>query len=311
MIRVGYLAVAAAAVLWAVGGNVASRLIDRGASPVELTAGRSAIALAGVGLIVLLRRSRNVQRPVTRWLYGARWIAVAVFGLSLAAANFTYYAAIGLLPVAVAIVIQYTAPGLVVLWKGVSSRRRPSGRVLFSLGLALAGVVLLSEVYRVAGGGQSGVNFAGVAVAIGSAVAFASYVLVGEVVERALGAERSVFAGFVVATIFWTFVIALRGRADTLLDAEFLPGIVFLGIAATIAPFLLFVWGLGIVGASRAGITSTLEPVSAAIIAFLWLGQALSPLQIVGAAAVVLGIAIIQSDSAPVHTSLEHGRGGL
>lgn len=281
--------------LWAVGGNVASRLIDRGASPLELTAGRSGIALAGVGAIVLFRRTGS-GKSIGVWLHTGRWGALVAFGLSLAAANFTYYAAISLLPVAVAIVIQYTAPALVVIWKAIATRRRPTRRVLASLGSVLVGVVLLSEVYQVVGSAGTTLDPLGIVVAFGSAVAFTAYILLGEVVGRGLGSTRSVFYGFAVATIFWSLTLMVRGRLDTLTEAEFLPGVVFLGVVATIAPFLLFVWGLGVVSASPAGIISTLEPVSAAVIAYLWLGQSLEPLQGVGAAAVIGGIAVVQAD---------------
>lgn len=292
-LRLGYLAVALAAVLWAIGGNVASELIGRGASPVELTAGRSGIALAGVGSIVFLRRGRNAGKQGGEWLR-KNLGPLLVFGLSLAAANFTYYAAIALLPVAVALVIQYTAPGLVVAFKALVGRQRPSRRVLGSLVLVLAGVVLLSEVYRAVAGAN--LSFAALAIAFASAVAFAAYILLGEFVGPNLGAERSVFYGFAVASAFWALVLGWRGRISTLLDPDFWPGLAFLGVAATIMPFLLFLWGLGVVRASPAGIISTLEPVSGAVIAYLWLGQSLSPAQVLGAAAVIAGIAVVQSE---------------
>lgn len=213
----------------------------------------------------------------------------------LAAANYTYYAAIARLPVAIAIVLQYTAPALVVIWKAVVERRPPSRRVLLALGLASLGVVLVSEAFRALTGNSSGLSTVGVVLALASAVSFAAYVLSGEKVEKRLGSERSVFAGFVVAGIFWAAVLAVQGRPDTLLDRSFLPGILFLGIATTIAPFLLFLWGLGIVSASPAGIISTLEPVSGAVLAYVWLGQALSVVQVIGSVAVIVAIALLQT----------------
>jgi drug/metabolite transporter (DMT)-like permease len=294
MNRLGYLAVAAAAVLWALGGTYARVLIDRGASPVELTEARAFIAVAGIGLVLAARRRPSPSRP------GRRILPMMVgFGLALAAANFTYYFAISLLPVAVAIVIQYTAPGLVVLVKAVEEGKPPSGRVLLALALAFAGVVALSEVYRVIGGSAAGVDFLGVGAALASSVAFASYVLLGEKVQALFGAERSTFCGFAVASVFWLGVQAVRGRPDTLLEPDFIPGILFLGTAGTIAPFLLFLWGLRIVTASPAGIVSTLEPVAAAVLAYLMLGQTLTLAQIVGATSVIVGITVVQLERPP------------
>lgn len=288
----GHLAIMLAALLWAIGATFARTLIDRGASVVELTAGRAWIALAGLGLIVLLRRKRVGQsakeppRNLKAQLLG--------FGLALVGANFTYYAAISLLPVAVAIIIQYTAPGLVVVWKALVAGEAASRRVVAALVLALAGVLLISGVVQL--GGTSSLPPAGIALAAGSAISFAAYVLIGEEVGRRLGSDRAVFYGFMVASVFWAGVLSVSGKPDTLTEPSFLPGILFLGVFTTILPFLLFLWGLGVVKASAAGIISTLEPVGAAVLAYLWLGQSLTAMQLFGAAAVLLGIAVVQTE---------------
>src|ERR1043165_8009517 len=121
----GSLAVAAAAVLWAASGTYARTLIDRGASPLEISEARAWIAFVVLGAFVLWRRRRD---PVVRSALSARVhpAIVAGFGLSIAGANYFYYSAIGRLPVAVAIVIQYTAPALVVLWLALIEKRRTS-----------------------------------------------------------------------------------------------------------------------------------------------------------------------------------------
>ncbi|HVE92364.1 MAG TPA: DMT family transporter, partial [Actinomycetota bacterium] len=84
---------------------------------------------------------------------------------------------------------------------------------------------------------------------------------------------------------------------DTLLNPRFAAWVLFLGVLCTVAPFLMFVWGLERVDASRAGIVSTLEPLAAAGLAFVWLGQRLSVAQTLGGAMVVAGIAIVLTDA--------------
>jgi drug/metabolite transporter (DMT)-like permease len=270
-------------------------LIDRGASPVELTEARAFIAMAGVGLIIAVRGRASEARSSPAAI---PWLIVG-FGLAVAAANVTYYIAISMLPVAVAIVIQYSAPALVVIWKVIESRRPPGARVTSALLLAMFGVVLLSEIYRVVANQPTTIDPIGALVAFGSAIAFATYVVLGESVGKKLGPDRAVFWGFVVASVFWLLFQLTQGRPDTLLDTSFTLGIFFLGIVGTIAPFLLFVWGLRIVSASAAGVVSTLEPVAAAGLAFWWLGQTLTPLQSFGAASVIVGIAIVQTHRPP------------
>jgi drug/metabolite transporter (DMT)-like permease len=75
--------------------------------------------------------------------------------------------------------------------------------------------------------------------------------------------------------------------------------VLFLAVATTIAPFVLFVWGLQRIRASDAAIVSTFEPLAAALIAFGWLGQTLSPWQIAGGGLVIAGIALVQMERPP------------
>src|SRR5947209_7622285 len=99
--RGGYAAAAAAAVLWAAGGAVARHVIHDGASLVELTEARAWIgALVLCALLWLRGGGEKRGRPGL--------VLVVVFGLSIAAANFCYYASLARLPVAVAITVQYT-----------------------------------------------------------------------------------------------------------------------------------------------------------------------------------------------------------
>jgi drug/metabolite transporter (DMT)-like permease len=292
--RAGYLAVCTAAVLWAVGGAYASRLIDQGASFVELTEARAWITAIVLGAVALARRGPRA-RPSGR---APTWIVVA-FGLSIAGANFTYYAALSRLPVAVAITVQYTAPALVVVWAAVAGRQLPSRRAVAAVAAAMLGVALLAEVPSVVAGGGLRLDGIGFAMAGLSAFAFSSYMVSGERVGRAYDALDAVLRGFVVSSILWVVVQVVRGRPDTLLDLDFLPGILFLAVATTIAPFLLFVWGLQRIRASDAAIVSTLEPLAAAVIAFVWLGQSLSAWQIGGGVLVIAGIVLVQAERPP------------
>lgn len=299
----GFAAVAAAAVLWAASGTYARTLIDRGAVPLEIAEARAWIAFVVLGAIAFWRgRRRRGPRP------RVSPIVIGGFGVSIAAANYFYYSAIASLPVAVAIVLQYTAPALVVLWLATVERKQPSRRVVWALAAAVAGVALLAELPRVLGSGGTTLSATGIGAALVSAVAFASYIVLGERVGAAYGPEGALARGFGVASVIWLVVQATRGRPETLFEADILPGVVLLGFIATIIPFALFIWGMQRIGPSRAGIVSTLEPVAAALFAYVWLDQRLDGWQLIGAALVVAGIAVVQSEeteAAPTPAPLE------
>jgi drug/metabolite transporter (DMT)-like permease len=253
--------VAAAAVLWAVGGAVASRLIHRGADFIQLTEARAWISMLLLFAAARVRRpeepddgpldSRSLGAPRVRRPGPALTL---LFGASIAGANFLYYASLSRLPVAVAITVQYTGPGLVVLWASIVERRRPSGRVLAALAAAMLGVALLAELPSVLVSGELRVDGLGLLAACCSAVSYATYMITAEHMGRAVGARTAVLRGFVVASVLWILVQASRGRPDTLLDRRFVGGAIFLAIATTVLPFLLFVWAVSHVRATDAGI---------------------------------------------------------
>ena len=278
---VGYAAVIAAAALWAVAAVVARRLFDSGVSPVELTESRALLALAGFALVPGAWRRRRRGRRAD----------VVALGLALALVNATYYVAISRIPVAVALVVQYTAPALIVAWAAAVSRRAPSADVLVALAAALIGVVLVVDLAPGAIGRIDGV---GLAIAVASAVLFASYTVLAERTGAVYGSAAAMLRGFAVASLLWVLFRAPRGIPDELLLRANLPEVLYVGLAGTLAPFLLFAWGVGRIRAERAAIVATLEPVIAAVVAWAWLDQRLSVLQLVGGALVVGAVVSLQ-----------------
>lgn len=279
--RLGYLAVAAAAALWAVAAVVARRLFDAGVSPVELTESRAVLALAGFSLL-----RTSWRRPELR----PRWVIVAL-GVALALVNATYYVAVSRIPVAAALVIQYTAPALIVGWTSLTARRLPPREVTGALAAALVGVVLVVDL---PGSVSGGVDRLGVLVAISSAVFFASYTVLAERAGGSYGPAGAMFRGFAVAALLWLAYQAPRGIPSELLERSNLPEVLYVGVAGTLLPFLLFTWGLQRVRAERASIAATLEPVIAAVVAWIWLDQTLTGVQVAGGMLVVGAVVSLQ-----------------
>jgi DME family drug/metabolite transporter len=284
----GLGAIAGAATLWAIAAAVAADLFDAGVEPLELVQARAYVATAGLALIPAAWRARR----------GETWrVGPALLGLSIALVNATYYLALDHLAVAVAIVLQYTAPALVVIWIALRKRRSPAHEVATAVLGALAGVVLVSGLL---GRGLGGVDAFGVAMGMGAAVMFATYTLVSERVGEDYGVIGALLRGFAWASAAWLLFQIPRGFPDALVDGSNLPAVLFVGIGGTLAPFLLFLWGVQRVRAERAAIAATLEPVVAAAVAWIWLGQSLSGLQLLGGALVIVSVASLQIGREPV-----------
>ena len=223
---------------------------------------------------------------------GSGALKVVALGLALALVNLAYYLAIDRLDLAVAIVLQYSAPALVVLWTALVAKRRPSRRILFSLAAALGGVILVSEVLA---GDVGALDLFGIAMGFASAALFATYTLLSEAAEAQYGAVTAVFRAFATAGVFWVFVQIPRGWPVALFEPENVLPVLFVGVAGTLVPFLLFVWGVARIRSERASIAATLEPVLAAVFAWIWLEQSLTFMQICGGLLVIASVASLQT----------------
>ena len=295
----GLAAIALAAALWAGAAVVARSLFDDGVEPILVAEARYIVAALGLLLIggVAGRRRKDASAEEGPDRAGRRmlWPQLVALGLSIALVNAAYYVAIEHLPVAVAIVLQYTAPAIVVGWAPLVARRRPGREVVVALVAALAGVVLVSEVFF-AGTTGSLATF-GVAMGLASAVLFATYTLLAERVTAVYGPVGAMRRAFLVASAFWLGVQVPQGWPEALVAPDHVLRVLAIGVLGTLAPFLLYVWGMSRVAAERASIAATLEPVLAAAIAWLWLGQALGLAQIAGGV-LVLG-AVVSVNAVP------------
>ena len=291
---IGLTAIALAAALWALGAVVAANLFDDGIKPLELAEARSVVSALGLALIPVSWRppvappSRTVRR------------SLVLLGVCIGLVNAVYYVAIDRLPVAVALVLQYTAPAMVVVYTAVRLRKRPRNEIVVAVGLALAGVALVSGLL---GADLGSVDLFGVAMGLASAVLFASYTLVGESVTRTYGPLGAMFRAFSIAGSLWICWQVFNGWPHELFDPANLPRVILIGLGATLAPFLLYLWGVERVKAERAAIAATLEPVLGAVVAWVLLDQTLTVVQLAGGALVIAAVILIQTGrSKPVLT---------
>jgi drug/metabolite transporter (DMT)-like permease len=294
----GYAMAAAAATLFGINGSVAKVVIRSGLAADRLTELRCTGALAGLALVAAL-----THRPELR-VRRRELLFLAAFGVGgVALVQWTYFVAIGRLNVGVALLIQYVAPLLVALWARFGYHEHVRRRVWLALALSLGGLVLVVRLWN--GLTLDGI---GLAAGVGSMVTFAFYLLLAERGVRRRSAVPLLAWGFLFATVFWSAVLpwwsfpgnevasstSLLGRLDSLHlpVAALVAWVVLLG---TIAPFILIVGALRYVPATRVAIVAMLEPVTATLVAWLWLRETLGPTQLVGAAVVLAGIALAQT----------------
>lgn len=297
----GLLAVVAAAACWGVAATVAKDLFGAGVEPIELAQARSYIAAVGFSLLPGAWSAAPVASASgpgwKRRLGVDRRSAPALIGLGLSipAVNGVYYLAIQRLDVAVALVLEYSAPVLVVAWTAVRARRFPRPLLLGTLGAALVGVVFVAELPR---GDLGTVDGFGLLLGFAAAVFFSAYTLLNEATGARFGPIPAMARAFAVAAAFWLVYQAPRGFPHALVDPDNIARVLFIGIGGTLVPFLLFIWGVSKVKSEKAAIAATIEPPLAGVIAWLWLGERLSAMQVAGGLLILSAVLALQLERA-------------
>ena len=217
---------------------------------------------------------------------------LALFGLlGVLAVQLVYYEAIQRIPLGVALVIEYTAPLLILGYWRLRGRR-------VGIGLWLAGGLTLGGCYFVVGAYDAQlrqVNAVGALLAAVDALILAAYFLMAERLVTRYSSWALLCVGFGTAALAWSVVRPPWSLPWSSLGGEIGPYVLGVVVIATVVPYLFSVGAVRLIPAARVGLTSTAEPVIAAIAAWLLIGQSLEPLQVVGGVIVMVGILVAQS----------------
>lgn len=259
--------------------HIAARVaFDHGASVTTAVAVRSGFtALFLLALMRLLRVRMALPRPTL-----ARAISI---GLLIAAQSFCLYSSVARIPVALALLAFNTFPMLLALLSWASGGDRPRPAALVAMPVALIGLALALDVF----GKQ--VNAGGIAWALGAAISFAlALLLTARWLKDVDGRLRTFLTMGVTA-----FVVLVAGvAADAFAFPNAMAGwyglallTVFYGSAIT-ALFIV----LPRLGTANYAVVLNFEPIAVLFLAWGILGQAVTPLQILGAFIVIGAITL-------------------
>jgi drug/metabolite transporter (DMT)-like permease len=262
------------------------------------------VELRSLGAAVCLMVAVALIRPGTLRVRPRELAFLAVAGIiGIGLVQWFYLVAIARLPVGIALLLEYLAPVIVVVWVRFVRRDSARVRIWAALALSVAGLVVVAEAWE-------GLQLDGIGLLAGLAAAasLAAYYLTS---ERGLGRRDPLSLAawtFTAAAVFWsvlqpwwsfpwerlTAAVALPGPLpDADVPAWLLVGwVVVLG---TVLPYALILAALRSLGSARTGLLGMAEPVLAAAVAWAILGEALSPVQLLGGAVVLTGIVLAET----------------
>jgi drug/metabolite transporter (DMT)-like permease len=214
---------------------------------------------------------------------------LAVGAFVYASQGALYFGALTHIDASLTSLLTYIYPILVVVAALVTGRERATARRTGALLLATAGTLLV-----LAGGSVGAVDPVGVAMAIGCAVVYATYILIGD--RMIGGVDPFVLAALVTTGAAGSTIVFGEGSGS--LDLGFAaPGwawIAALTLGSTVLGISAFLVGLRDVGPGTASIVSTAEPAVTVGLATMIYGEALGSWQLFGGVLVLGAVVILQ-----------------
>ena len=246
--------------------------------------------------LVLLRGWNRLRLPVPDF---RRMFVLGILGV--AASNYLYYLAIQRTNVATAIILQYTAPILVLLYTVARGLQKPTIQRISAVGLAVTGIALVIGIF-----GSSGfrLDAIGVVAALGAAFSFAFYNVGGHSILARYDRWTVLLYVILSASLFWIVVNPPWKIAAAHYSVDQWLFLLVFSLISVLAPFSLYFAGLQHLEPTRAIVVSCLEPVFSIVIAAVALGEIVRPLQTVGIVLVLVAIVVVQLPDRRLHEEM-------
>ncbi|PTW91517.1 threonine/homoserine efflux transporter RhtA [Microbacteriaceae bacterium MWH-Ta3] len=294
----GYVIGLSAALLFGANGVVIKLLMDgAGFTGFQITQYRvtGTAILMGIALAVVDRRGFRIAR--------ARWLPLALMGVvGVGMLQATYAFAVQILPVGIALLLEYTAVPAIAVIAFVFYKEDVKSRLWTAIVLVLVGLAIVAQIWA------SELEFVGVLWAFAAAASLTFYYVMGERQTSRLHPLAVGFWSMLVASIFWSFLsgwwtvdpavfldmIPVTGDVNGPQLPVWLPMLSNI-VLGTFLSFTLSLTAIKYLKSTRAGIIATSEVLFAFLVAYLLLGESLNTVQLVGAALVLAGVVLAQT----------------
>ena len=281
----GYICAILSAVIYGCMPIMAKYIYAEGVTPMTLVLLRNVLALPSLALLSIIQK-KTLKRPVRQILpLGIPALFGCVLTPVLLFSSYVYIAS------GIATVFHFVYPCLVLLIGLLFLRKKASPAVIVSVVMCLAGVLLFYDP-------TAALSPMGTALALGSAIAFAIYVVL---LPRFQNAEFSGFS-FCFYIALWSSVIMLilcicTGQLSLPTSLLGWGLCIVFATSVTTGAVVLFQQGSLLIGGEKASILSALEPITGVVIGITFLHESAKPAVLIGSALVVAsGVLIAVAD---------------
>ena len=217
-------------------------------------------------------------------------VQIVLFGfIGMLGTQYTYFSAIQFSNAAIATVLTYFGPTLVLIYMCLREKRKPLKYEIVSICLSSFGVFLLATHGDIT---SLQISFKALVWGILSALSVVFYTVQPESLLKKYGASIVVAWGMMIGGIFIAFVTKPWNINVTFDFVTFLV-LMLIIVFGTIIAFILYLTGVNIIGPTKASIIACIEPVAATICAILFLGVTFDFLDVIGFLCIISTIFIV------------------
>ena len=279
-----YIKLLLMAIFWG-GTFVAGRSLAQTVGPFAAAFFR--FAVASVFLVILLRRSEGRLT----WPAKDQIIPVLLLGLTGALLyNYFFLKGLKLIEAGRASVIIANNPIFIALFSAFLFKERLNTLKIIGIIISVAGAVIVISRGRIFEIFQGGLGLGEIYI-LGCVVSWVAFSLIGKAVMNNLSPLQSVTYSSVAGTLLLSVPAIMESGLSFL---NYSPGewilIFYLGFFGTVLGFLWYYQGIQKIGPTRAGLFINFVPISGIILAFIFLGEQITPSLLIGTVMVSLGV---------------------
>lgn len=272
-------------------------LISRNLNGVHLTSVQVAFArclqAAVFTTIALAIKNKGAFKIDVKGLIFCLVYGIIAFGLAMC----FYSMSVERIPIAVATVLMFSNPIWVAIFGKIFFKDSVGLKKAITICTCIFGCMCIINLFAA---GEKDLNLAGVLFGLGSGITFALQLVIPRFAEGKYSNDSLLLYGFWGATIFLAVFANIPQMASSIVNAAdpvySIINLVAIGLLCTYIANSYYIKSSEYLGSTLPSILVAFEPIFATILAFIILGEAIKPIQMVGAVIVILSIIVMQVD---------------
>jgi drug/metabolite transporter (DMT)-like permease len=249
-----------------------------GSDPISVLFFRFSIASL---VMVPLMIARNIPFPRGQTLFGLMLMG----GIGYVGMSFCYFTALTMASAGLVAILLYLYPAIVTILSAFLFKESIKGLKILALVLALAGTFL---TIGLSGGGRP----LGIALAMTAPFIYSAYILAGSKFTKQAGVLSTSTLVILSASVVFGLLVLIEGLKLPRTLAGW-GSVLAIALGSTVIAVNTFFAGLKRVGPTNASILSTFEPITTVILAFLFLGEEIGPMRILGGILILVAVILL------------------